>query len=66
MKGYKVTARFGKDTIKFELPLGIPQESLNEAYLSARKLGAKAFGFQEGDMLHPDTLTVTVTEYYED
>lgn len=66
MRGYKVTARFGRDTIKFELPIGVKQETLNEALESARELGAEAFGHVLKDMLHPDTLSVTVQEYFED
>lgn len=65
MRGYKVVAKFGKDTIKFELPLGVPQETLKEAHQSARKLGAKAFGLAL-PLLHDETLAITMTEYYED
>jgi len=65
-KGYKVSAKFGKDTIKFELPIGVPQETLNEAWMSARKIGAEAFGFKLQGMICPETLEVMVQEYYED
>lgn len=64
MKGYKVTAKFGPDTIKFELPIGAKQESLAEALQSARKLASEAFGLKE-PLLYPEALTVTIQEYYE-
>lgn len=65
MKGYKVVAKFGSNTVKFELPLGVPQENLNEALKSARKMAEEAFGIQP-PMNFPDTLKVTVEEYYSD
>lgn len=65
MKIYKVTAKFGKDTVKFDLPLGVPQETHNEALQSARKLGAEAFGFEYNRMAFPDTLSITIQEHFE-
>ncbi len=66
MRGYKITAKFGKDTIKFELPIGYNQETLNDAWKSARIASAKAFGFEYDKMTRPDAIEVTVQEYFED
>jgi len=62
VKCYKVTARFGSDTVKFNLPPGLPQATVNEALVSARIESAKAFGFEYRRMVYPETLKVTVTE----
>jgi len=70
MRIYKVTAKFGDDTIKFVLPYGVPQDTLNEALTSARIASAKAFGYEYNDItwayqvLSP--VRVTVEEAYED
>ena len=65
MRSYKVTASFGSNTIKFGLPIGCRQETLKEALESARKIAREAFGFEE-EMTFPDTLKVTLAEYYEE
>ena len=66
MKIYKVTAKFGNDTVKFDLPLGMPQETHKEALDSARIVGARAFGHEYKDMTYPETLRITIDEKYED
>lgn len=65
MRVYKVAATFGSDTVKFSLPVGCKQETLAEALLSARKLGAEAFGLRE-PLVYPEALKVTITETFED
>jgi len=65
MRIWKVTAKFGNDVLKFSLPAGVKQETLNEAYLSARSLAAKGFGLRE-HLTFPEALKVTVEESYED
>ncbi len=65
MRGYKVTAKYKGDTIKFDLPIGVPQETLNEAYESAKKQARTAFGLEKQTMF-ADAPKVTIEEYYED
>lgn len=65
VKGYKVTAKYGSNTIEFELPIVVKQESLKEALESARDIAADAFSLNK-PLLYPDTLQVTIQEYYED
>ena len=62
MKGYKVIAKSGNDTIKFELPIGCKQDTLREAWQSARAQAKEVFGASQTIM--PSDLSVTLIEYY--
>lgn len=65
MKGYKVTAKFGSDTVKFDLPIGVKQETLADALHSAREIAYDTFEIRR-PIMYPETVLVTITEYYED
>lgn len=59
MRGYRVTAKHGNDTIKFDLPIDCEQDTIGEALISGRKMAMEAYG-----LVIPDYLKIVVEEVY--